>query len=54
MLYLSIQLVIKSKSINIIIITMYNQKFNPYGQFPSKSNQLYEEEYEEEESEPLV
>ena len=22
---------------------MYNQKFNPYGGFPSKNNQLYEE-----------
>lgn len=33
---------------------MYGQKFNPYSQFPNKSNQVYEEEYEEEESEPLV
>lgn len=33
---------------------MYGQKFNPYGKFPSKNNQVYEEEFEEEESEPLV
>lgn len=33
---------------------MFKQNFNPYGQFPAKSNQLYEEEYEEEDSEPLV
>jgi|JI9StandDraft_1071089.scaffolds.fasta_scaffold1470530_1 hypothetical protein len=33
---------------------MYGQKFNPYGQFPSKSSQMYEDEGDEEESEPLV
>lgn len=26
----------------LVIIKMYNQKFNPYGAFPSKNNQLYE------------
>ena len=26
---------------------MFGQKFNPYSQYPNKSNQLYEDEYEE-------
>lgn len=33
---------------------MYSQKFNPYGQFPSKNSQQLPEEFDEEESEPLI
>lgn len=33
---------------------MFGQKFNPYSQFPNNSHQLYEDDYEEEDSEPLV
>ena len=39
---------------NSYLNLMLGKKFNPYGQFPA-NNQVYEEdEYEEEESEPMV